>query len=155
MEKRIGGRPTVSEKDELELAINKAVDLHGHLGPFLVVGVRMGRIAKRILGLDADPNGELNVGVSVPFSTPFSCVIDGIQTSTRCTIGNRKLQVKDSKKEISALFERGNPRKVVRICLNPKTVEEIVDRMLRGSSAEELALEIVGLPESRLFAIKT
>jgi formylmethanofuran dehydrogenase subunit E len=53
--------------------IEKAADLHGHLGPFLVLGVRMGETAKKIL-----KTANLQVTAKLPLSTPFSCVLDGI-----------------------------------------------------------------------------
>jgi formylmethanofuran dehydrogenase subunit E len=145
----------VSEEDGLESAISNAGRLHGHVGPFLVIGVRMGRIAEQMFGLDADKNGELRVDVYAPLSTPFSCVIDGIQATTRCTIGNQKLEVISSRREIVARFERKDSSRVLRIRLNTKIAEEIIDRMSRGSSVEELAFEIARLPESRLFTIET
>jgi hypothetical protein len=32
----------------------------------------------------------------LPLSTPFSCILDGIQATTQCTIGNQKLRIKNS-----------------------------------------------------------
>lgn len=144
----------MSEKKSLESEIEDAERLHGHLGPFLVIGVRMGRTAKQVLDVDLGGNDELRAFVSVPLSTPFSCVIDGIQVATRCTIGNQKLKVENSKEEIVARFERKNPSRVLRIRLNPGVAGTIVDRMSQGSSVEELAREVMRLSEGTLFSME-
>lgn len=142
------------EEESLESAIHDAENLHGHLGPFLVIGVRMGRMAKQVLGVDTSRNDGLRAHVSVPFSTPFSCIIDGIQVTTKCTIGNQKLKVKNSEKEIAAYFERKNPSRALRIRLKSKIAEGVLDRISKGSSVEELAREVARLPESELFMVE-
>jgi formylmethanofuran dehydrogenase subunit E len=76
---------------ELTSLIKKAADLHGHLGPFLVIGVRMGSLAKKILNANAEENNEFRVTARLPLLTPFTCIIDGIQATTQCTVGNQKL----------------------------------------------------------------
>lgn len=141
------------EKESLESAIHDAENFHGHLGPFLVIGVRMGRIAKQVLGTDIGDD-DLRADVRVPLSTPFSCVLDGIQVTSRCTIGNQRLGVKNSEKEISAHFERKSPGRALRICLNPEIAEGVVERLSHGSSLEELAREVARLPESALFTVE-
>jgi len=145
----------VSEKKRLESAIHAAESLHGHLGPFLVIGVRMGRLALKTLGIGTSRSDELRADVNVPLSTPFSCIIDGIQATTQCTIGNQKLKVNDSEEEIVAYFERKNPNRALKIRLKPKIAEGIVGRMSHGSSAEELAREVARLRESGLFIVET
>ena len=145
----------MSEKKRLESAIHAAESLHGHLGPFLVIGVKMGRIALKTLGIGTSRSDELRADVSVPLSTPFSCIIDGIQATTQCTIGNRKLKVNDSEEEIVAYFERKNPNRALKIRLIPKIAEGIVGRMSRDSSAEELAREVARLRDSGLFIVET
>ena len=138
-----------SEKDKLKSLIEDAEKLHGHLGPFLVIGVRMGMIAQKFL----DKN--LHATVKTPFSTPFSCVIDGIQTATTCTVGNQRLKIENSKKEIVAYFKTLNPHKTLKITVNPKTVEELMGKLSEGISNEELAWKIARKPEHELFRIET
>ena len=91
---------------ELDVILRKAEEFHGHLGPFLVLGVRMGLIGVR--ELEAKGNQEkLHVTAMLRNSVPFSCVIDGIQVATKCTIGNKKLRLRSSP-EIAAKFELQN-----------------------------------------------
>lgn len=142
------------EEDELETAISNAVRLHGHLGPFLVIGVRMGRIAKRILNPESKGDMKMQATIKIPLFTPFSCAIDGVQATTSCTIGNQKLRIEDSKQEIGGRFELQNPTTTLEIGVNQKVVEELAKRMSEGTASEELATQIAFMPESQLFKIE-
>jgi len=134
--------------------IEKAADLHGHLGPFVVIGVRMGKIAKRILNSTDSENDALQVTAEVPLLTPFSCVLDGIQIVTQCTMGNQKLRIKNSQKEITAYFQNIKLGKTLKISVNPKMTETLIDKISKGFQNEKLAWEIAYTPENQLFTIE-
>jgi len=139
---------------ELTSLIKKAADFHGHLGPFLVIGVRMGTLAKKILNVNAEENSVLRITARLPLLTPFSCILDGIQVITQCTVGNQKLRIEHSQAKVIVYFERKNSHKALRIHVNPKIIKELKDRYSEGASNEELAREIASMPESRLFIIE-
>lgn len=140
-----------NKEKALTYAIQKAEKLHGHLGPFLVIGVRMGKLAEKNLNTK---NNELKATMKVPLSTPFSCVIDGIQATTKCTIGNQKLGIENSEKEITVLFEAKNPRKKLKVRVNQKVIDELKSKLLKGTSNEALAWEIASMLENQLFTIE-
>jgi len=144
----------VTGEKQVASLIREAVRLHGHLGPFLVIGVRMGICAERSLNLEVAGRRELRVSGRIPFSTPFSCALDGIQVTTNCTIGNQKLRVEKSRKKMVARFELQGSDRVLCISVNPKVVEELVDEMSKGVTNEELAARIVSMPEQKLFAFE-
>ena len=84
--------------EELE---RRAMEFHGHGGPFMTLGLRMGLYA---LGhLDCKGWFYLSCGVTLRWIPPDSCVIDGIQSSTGCTMGKRNLEVVEGD-GISATF---------------------------------------------------
>jgi formylmethanofuran dehydrogenase subunit E len=141
-------------EEKLKLAIKEAEKFHGHLGPFLVLGVRMGETAKRILETIREENGSLQVTVKIPLLTPFSCVLDGIQVTTQCTIGNQRLKIENSSKEISAIFQCAKTGKKLKISVNPKITEALMEKLSEGFSNEELAWEIARTPENQLFIVK-
>lgn len=143
-----------NEKEKLKLAIKNAEKLHGHLGPFLVIGVRIGSIAKRILNPNIRENNKLRVTAKIPLVTPFSCILDGIQATTQCTIGNQKLRIENSQKQIVASFELQNSCRALRISVNLKIIDELLNRISEGASDEELAWEIANMQENRLFTIE-
>jgi len=131
-------------------SIEKAAAFHGRLGPFLVIGVRMGDIVKRLFN-----TGTISqVTAKIPLSTPFSCVLDGIQTTTQCTVGNQKLKIENSQKEITVNFKLQNPKRELKISVNQKIVEELTNKISKGASNEELARKIAHMPQTRLFTIE-
>jgi formylmethanofuran dehydrogenase subunit E len=139
------------ETRQLEMQIKDAVELHGHLGPFLVIGVRMGKVAEQLLDSEHQQNGELHASVEVPLRTPFSCTLDGIQSITHCTIGNQRLRVKRSRKKITARFEITDSDKILTMTVNPKIVKDVMHEISKGTSSEALADVIVSTPERQLF----
>jgi formylmethanofuran dehydrogenase subunit E len=142
-------------KQELEDVIERAMEFHGHLGPFLVIGVRMALIGMRELkAKKADP--KLRVTVMVRPSVPFSCIIDGIQAATSCTIGNRKLRLRNSPKKIAAKFQilEGD---TVTITLNSAKQEELEKLLSKNVSVREMeriANNIASMSERELFKVK-
>jgi len=139
---------------ELMKIVKKATDFHGHLGPFLVIGVRLGLIGIRELGLKKNDE-KLHVTAMLRNSVPFSCVLDGIQVTTKCTIGNKKIRLKSSV-GIAAKFELPTGRQVT-IEVNPTAFERLKNELLRESfSSEEvrkLAQIVASMPEEELFII--
>lgn len=138
---------------ELVPIIKKAADFHGHLGPFLVMGVRMGLIGVRELGVKGNDE-KLRVTVMSKYSVPFSCVIDGIQVATKCTVGNKKLRVKNSS-GIAAKFELQN-RRCVSVAVNPVAFNKLKNKLPEKVSSEELqelAQLVISIPEEELFKV--
>jgi len=143
-----------NKNDSLVLEIRNAEKLHGHLGPFLVIGVRIGSLAKRILNTSTKESNELRVTAKLPFLTPFSCILDGIQATTQCTVGNQKLKVENMQAQIIVHFEQRDSDKALKIHVNPEIVGELKNKYSKGASNEELAWEIASMKESQLFIIE-
>jgi len=144
---------TYNVTSELKAILDKAADFHGHLGPFLVIGVRMGLIGVRELGVKGNDE-QLRVTAMTKDFTPFSCVIDGIQVATKCTIGNKKLRVKNSS-GIAARFELQN-RRCVSVAVNPVAFNKLKNDLPENVSSEELrelAQLVVSMPEEELFIV--
>ncbi|MFW6110469.1 MAG: FmdE family protein [Thermoproteota archaeon] len=139
---------------DMKSNIRYAQVLHGHLGPFLVIGVRLGILAKQKLNLNSDEMSNLQVTAELPLLTPFSCILDGLQITTQCTLGNQKLRFKNSQGEIKIHFNHLNSPKEVSIHVNRRIAEELQHRLSQGASKEELAKEIISMPEDTLFALK-
>jgi len=144
----------MQNKEELKAMIDNAQKLHGHLGPFLVIGVRMGMIAKKALSVSDDQCGLLKASVKVPLFPPFSCLLDGIQVSTSCTVGNQRLIIENSE-EICVNFAKQNAGRTVKITLKPKMAEELKKKLTKGSLTEKFALELARTPENQLFNVET
>ena len=140
----------MTSKKGNELLIKEAAKLHGHMGPFLVIGVRMASLAKRILNLEEE-SSQLRITLQVPLYTPFSCTIDGIQATTKCTVGNQKLMIKRSAKRIEACFKLDSS-KILRISVNEKILDELTENISEGVASEELARRVASMDDVQLFA---
>jgi formylmethanofuran dehydrogenase subunit E len=143
----------VQSQKELRLMIDSAQKLHGHLGPFLVIGVRMGMTAKKALKVSDEQCRFLKASVKVPLSPPFSCLLDGIQVATSCTVGNQRLSIEDSE-EICVSLSEQDAGKTVKVTLKPDMAEELKKKLAQGSLTEKFALELAHTPENQLFNIE-
>jgi len=141
------------DKKELEQFITKAQELHGHLGPFLIIGVRMGLIAKKQLCKSNSQNTSLVAKVKLPLSTPFSCLLDGIQITTTCTIGNQRLKIENAL-SIEACFMNKKSGGEVLITLNQDLTNEMQKRLKEQDLTEDYALKLARAPDKALFNIK-
>ncbi len=144
------------QEQKLDNILKKAAEFHGHLGPFLVIGVRMGLIGVRELKAKENDN-ELRVTAMLKYSVPFSCVIDGIQMATKCTVGNQKLKLIDSS-GITGEFELQQREKVT-VTVNPITFNRLKTSLLSNNCSQEetqkLAHMIASMPEEELFTIES
>ena len=133
----------------IEDAVQKAVEFHGHLGPFLVLGVRMGLLAKRELGSSGFEGME---AVAKTGNVPsLSCLLDGIQISTGCTMGNGKISAEPPGLP-EAEFSAGEKKVTIRAKV--EVVEEIRRWRERYASLEEVARSIQGRSDDELFDSK-
>jgi formylmethanofuran dehydrogenase subunit E len=108
----------------------------------------MGKIAKEILDIREDD--KLRAYAKIPVLTPFSCILDGIQATTGCTIGNQRLKIENSK-EMAVRFELD---RTISICVNQEAVKKLMGKISEGTPNEELALEIARMRENQLFSVE-
>ncbi|MBS7650014.1 MAG: formylmethanofuran dehydrogenase subunit E family protein [Candidatus Bathyarchaeia archaeon] len=140
---------------ELLRMLRKARDFHGHMGPFLVIGVRAGLTGLQRLNVE---RGDISLHATVwlKYSTPFSCVADGVQVSTGCTYGNKRLTVKDSD---GIMVRVENHDGQVNIALRGETLNDlkmqVLSRNLCDSELERLAYGVATVDESKLFIIQS
>ncbi len=130
---------------------DRACEFHGHGGPFLVIGLKMGLIA--LNHLDADGWFDLSCDAYLSWSPPDSCVIDGIQMSTGCTMGKRNIVVHPADR-VSAVFHAGS--RSVEVVLMPEIYEAIKGQIgVRSTHGEvdSLAKRFASSNDRDLFVI--
>jgi len=128
--------------------------MHGHVGPWNVLGWRMGKAVLR--ELDATWGGhELDIVCHVPLETPFSCLADGLVVGTGNTIGRLDLRLAEvmSVSSIQVSVRRKDGAGGVRI-LKPSTNYLATIRGRQLHELEALSRECGRLPEETLFAIE-
>ena len=147
--------PVENETDpEIMKNLTDAKAFHSHLGPFLVLGVRIGLIGLRELHVKKG-DARLHVIARLTYKTPISCILDGIQFTTGCTWGNTRLKLEESE-EISVrfTFQKVNSLTVaVNLLTLKKLPKELMDKKLGTKEIEDLAYRIASVSEGSLFTV--
>lgn len=73
-----------------KITLKEAVKFHGHLGPYLVLGLLAGELALK--KLKSKKYFGLHVAVRGADKKPKSCLIDGLQLSTGATYGKGNIR---------------------------------------------------------------
>lgn len=124
------------------LTLEEASRFHGHLGPFLVLGYRAGSYAMK--KLNPSNYKEIRCTVYTPLRTPYTCFIDGIQSSTFCTLGKMNIDLRDSKTVEVVFYCK---EKQLKIKVKENMVERFVNITLEEGSKEAEELEFSSLFE--------
>jgi len=128
--------------------LKQATRFHGHLGPWLVLGLHVGAHARKELA--ASPF-ELRAQVFCPAGTPYTCFVDGIQFSSGCTMGKGNishLRAAGCRVE----FTRRNRPGRVRLALRPEVWAELHSVPCKGmAGAARLGRELARRRLAELF----
>jgi len=134
--------------------LEEAAAFHSHLGPFLVLGLKAGRLALRELETkQGDP--KLSAQIELPYRIPISCLLDGVQFSTGCTTGNKRLSFRESS-NIALSFSRDG--EAVGLTLKT-TAFELLNRLFSGEEMDDKQLRdlshfIASINENELFFLE-
>ncbi|UCF69673.1 MAG: formylmethanofuran dehydrogenase subunit E family protein [candidate division WOR-3 bacterium] len=119
------------------LTYTETIRFHGHDGPFLALGYRLGRFVVRTMR----PTGimDLRIRVTMKTAKPYTCILDGLQCSTLATVGKGNLSVhRSSGRAITINVYKGRTRKAFKIkphaldiCLNAVDLGKAARRILR------------------------
>lgn len=104
------------------LSLDDAVKMHGHKGPWLVLGYRAGLRALELL--KPKDEHELFCIVKCPLRTPYTCSVDGIQASTGCTLGKMNISVEEHS-SVEFLFLNKRRNSSLRLKVREDTLENV------------------------------
>ena len=109
-------------------------EIHGHLGIYSTIGVKMGLRVKEILEAEgyAEEPDIVSYAGSIP---PVSCMNDGLQVSTGSTLGHGLISIADTDKpNPSALisYAKGQHNLSFRIELKEESRKQIEEDILKG-----------------------
>ncbi len=124
--------PLLEIRTYRRLTLDEAAVLHGHKGPWLVIGYRAGARAVEVLKPDTEM--DLSCRVKSPLKTPYTCALDGIQASTRCTLGKLNIKVEESD-FIEFSFTNVKNGKTLRLRLKPE-IPDAIEKISKRSIAE-------------------
>jgi formylmethanofuran dehydrogenase subunit E len=129
----------VAPSDELQ----QLKRFHGHLGPYVVIGYRMGMIARERL------RGKLRATVMTGSRPPISCIIDGVQFSSSCTMGKGNLNIEEKGEAVARFVDDSH---ILEIRLKDE-IRARVDRTMTKETEESIALSLYGEPANDLFHV--
>ncbi len=104
---------------DLEGLLRQAEAIHGHLCPFVSLGVKAGQYAMKHLDM-----GSTGMEEVVAIVECNNCFTDGIQVVTGCTFGNNALIYKDLGKTAVTVARRADG-KAVRLAVQPDYRERL------------------------------
>ncbi len=123
---------------------------HGHLGPYVVLGYRMGRIAIEELG--STGHFGLHAEVHSILEPPRSCLIDGVQMGSGCTLGKRNIDVTDYDGPPYLVMETDNGGRVEIRLLDH--IPAMIGRLIENEGVEAAGMRMFGEDPAELFEIK-
>jgi len=116
---------------------------HGHLGPYAAVGFVMGRIAR-----ERFPDRIWCIAHSGT-KRPMSCMADGIQMSSCCTLGKSNISLREDGLPM-AEFSDGSSHLELRL---REEVRERIGRECAHATEEALSLELYLAPVGDVLVV--
>ncbi|MEM2083318.1 MAG: hypothetical protein QW303_07505 [Nitrososphaerota archaeon] len=121
--------------------LNKAVLLHGHLGPFLVLGVKAGLFIKKFW------NEEIDLCILKTINKkPQLCTADGLKT----ILGENNVEISNGEGISIEIHRREN--KIAEIFIKKEIIDKYVN--IPWEKCEEAAYEVLAYKEEELFILK-
>jgi formylmethanofuran dehydrogenase subunit E len=118
---------------------------HGHLGPYIVLGYRMGRYARD--NFCSDPFA-MKAAVHCSGTPPESCVVDGVQIGSGCTLGKRNIEIVVAPSIRCEFSGNGN-----RLVLVPRPYTPPPKGEHYEAAIEHFAEEMLAMPDAELFTV--
>lgn len=126
--------------------LRRIKEFHGHLGPYVVIGYRMGLLA--LEQLKADKYFGIAVESFAGDTPPVSCMNDGLQIATGCTLGKGNIKNVASGEPKARVVSNRN---TLTVRLKPE-VQRSLAGVVKHEDEEAAAERFFVLPESALFA---
>jgi len=136
--------------------VEKAKEFHGHICPFVVLGLRASEIALERLGLAKADEGETIGEEILAIVECNNCFTDGVQVATGCTLGNNSLIYLDTGKNAVTIVRRADWRGV-RVYVDSEKLREKYFKKEATDLFEKVVIKREGTAEdseklSRLWA---
>jgi formylmethanofuran dehydrogenase subunit E len=134
-----------------KITLKDGIKFHGHLGPYLVLGILAGELAikrlrcKKYFGLDVNVRGASQ--------KPKSCLIDGLQLSTGSTYGKGNIKKFKGHTIKIDFCNLGNHKKIT-FTLKDGLIR-ILQRAKTHKDSELLARRLYNTDPLELFSLTT
>ncbi len=127
---------------------------HGHVGPWNVLGWRIGQAALREMKSEWGKH-ELEVVCYVPPQTPFTCLADGLSVGTGNSMGRLDLRLAEvlvCQESFVAVRRKDGKGEVLEFRPEPSYLKLIMDQPV--GKLEALCQECAKMPEDKLFTVR-
>ncbi len=123
---------------------------HGHLGPWLILGIKIGQAA--LAAVKARKHFGVEVVAAWPDAPPPSCAVDGLQWGTGATYGKRNLRLEPSER-FEVLVRNTDTGEAVRTVLLP-TTPGLLRRLLEAYGDEDSSMRVWDMADEELYRIE-
>ncbi len=127
--------------------LSKAVEFHGHLGPYLVLGLKAGLFANQILGRSPMKTGAV---IKTKTTPPESCFADGVQLTTGCTFGKGNISLLEGV-GLQVIFKKNSQELTLE--LKDQIIEEMNSLPDEEEAWEALAKELYERKTEVIFLV--
>jgi len=131
-------------------SIKEAIKFHGHLGPYLILGIIAGNLSLR--RLKCKKYFGLKVKVFGANIKPKSCLIDGLQLSTGATYGKGNIS-KYRANNIRILVFNLNDDKKIQLTLKKSVIKKL-DMLKTHYESEKFAKKLLKIKQQNIFDLK-
>lgn len=133
---------------EKDYTIEDLAAFHGHLGPYIVLGYRMGKYVRRYFCKDPF---KMSAVVYCSGTPPQSCMADGVQIGSGCTLGKRNIEIVVSD-EVKCEFKSYGKKLVMRLkpIKFPPRDDHHYNELIEG-----LAADMYRMDDTELFTVSS
>ena len=141
--------PVQSQKkvEQSEEFLLRSIEFHGHLGPYLVLGLKAGLFANQIFGRDPM---KTEAFIQTKTTPPQSCFADGVQFSTGCTLGKGNISLTEGE-GLLVTFKKDNHKLTLK--LKKEIIEEINSLPDQEEAWENLAKDLYQREIEEIFEV--
>ena len=135
---------------QVEALLRKSSEMHAHACPRQVLGIRMGILAGRLLGISI-PQADKRL---LAIAETDGCAADGVSVATNCWVGRRTLRIEDYGK-IAATFVDTHTERALRIA--PRNESRRLALDIAGGEGSRFDRYLTGymvLPDEALFLVQ-
>jgi formylmethanofuran dehydrogenase subunit E len=127
--------------------LSRAIEFHGHLGPYLVLGLKAGLFANQTLGRNPM---KTEAFIETKVTPPESCFADGVQFSTGCTFGKGNIHLKEGE-GLQVTFKRNSQKLILK--LKKEIIDEISSLPSKEEAWDHLAKDLYQREIEKIFSI--
>lgn len=133
--------------EQSEELLSRAIEFHGHLGPYLVLGLKAGLYANQTLGKDPM---KTEAFIKTKRTPPQSCFTDGVQFTTGCTMGKGNISLTEGE-GLLVIFKKNSQKLTLK--LKKEIIEEINSLPSLEEAWEKLAKDLYQREAEEIFEI--